>query len=147
MTRSFLFSATLFVCLVACGDDSPTGGGGVGGDPETGGSGAGGEPLGGAGGAANSGGGGQAPGGSNPGGGPQGGAGGGTCSPPTEDTSAIGNDCSDAGCPAGYTCQENAGVVLQELCAILCEEDCGCPGATTCQMKADKSGTWMECLP
>jgi hypothetical protein len=49
-------------------------------------------------------------------------------------------------CPRGYTCQDNAGFVLQQLCAILCTEDCECPQGTTCEPKQDKGGAWMECV-
>jgi len=155
----------LYLSLIAasaCGDDG-TGAGGAGaaggggqaaggggqaaggGGAASGGNGGGGGQAQGGGGAGASGGGGQAAGGAGGLGG-NGGAGGAACSPITEDTSAIGTNCANAVCPTGYTCQENAGFVLQQLCAILCTEDCECPQGTTCQPKQDKAGSWMECF-
>jgi hypothetical protein len=147
--RIQLLSIGLLLGTAACGDDSPAGGSNTGGSP-AGGDNSGAGQVGGSGGDNN---GGQAPGGAPQGGaggtgdgGAQvGGAGGAPCEPITDDASAIGMNCADAVCPAGYTCQPHNGVVFQELCAILCEEDCECPADHTCEMFADKSGNWKEC--
>ncbi len=142
------------IAASACGDDGSAGAGGAGssgGGQTAGGGGAGSGGNGGGGGQAQGGGGAGAAGGGQAAGGAgglggNGGAGGAACSPITEDTSAIGTNCANAVCPTGYTCQENAGFVLQQLCAILCTEDCECPQGTTCQPKQDKAGSWMECF-
>jgi hypothetical protein len=153
--RIQLLSIGLLLCTAACGDDSVAGGGNSGGG-NSGGSPAGGDnsgagQVGGAGGDAS---GGQAPGGapqggaggtSGDGGAQVGGAGGAPCEAITEDPSAIGDDCADAACPAGYTCQGMSGVIFQQACVILCEEDCECPADYTCEMFSDKSTTWKAC--
>lgn len=79
----------------------------------------------------------------------QGGSGGeGPCSPKATGIDAIGQSClSDGDCPAGYTCWTLNGFVVQQVCAILCEQDCQCPASTTCTMKSDKAGSWTECSP
>lgn len=69
---------------------------------------------------------------------------GGAC---TNDTSAIGNDCtSDGDCPAGYVCQGFSGVIFTQSCQILCAPGaCPCPSGTACTTVGDKGGTWMQC--
>jgi hypothetical protein len=48
-------------------------------------------------------------------------------------------------CPDGYDCIDHNGIVLQQLCGILCEEDCNCPDGFTCTEFMDKAGTHYEC--
>lgn len=67
------------------------------------------------------------------------------CTRPAIDTSAIDTLCGAAGCPTGYTCHNNEGIVLTRSCIILCNSDCDCPNATTCTMQSDKGGSWHEC--
>jgi hypothetical protein len=68
------------------------------------------------------------------------------CEPITEDASGIGVDCmNDGECPEGYTCQAFEGIVLQQLCQILCTQDCECPAGLTCIEVSDKSGSWHQC--
>ncbi len=69
------------------------------------------------------------------------------CVPITEDASAIGLECEiDADCPAGYTCQPFAGIVLSTQCEILCEQTCECPAGLSCTEITDKGGaTWHQC--
>ena len=153
--RAQLLSMAVLLSSAACGDSSGPGGNNTGGSP-AGGDNSGAGVVGGSGGDTA---GGDAPGGANQGGAPGtggaggtsdggaqvGGAGGGTCEPITEDPSAIGTDCGDAVCPAGYTCHGVNGFIFQELCAILCEQDCECPTDYTCEMFSDKGSTWKEC--
>lgn len=70
-----------------------------------------------------------------------------TCVPITEDASGIGSECAvDGDCPAGYTCQPFAGIVLEMSCQVLCEQTCECPAGLSCIAVADKSGaSWNQC--
>lgn len=68
------------------------------------------------------------------------------CVPITDDGSQIGVECAgNTGCPAGYTCKEMNGIILQHLCEILCQADCECPAGFTCEEFSDKVGTWTQC--
>lgn len=68
------------------------------------------------------------------------------CTRITEDTSAIGNTCSDnTDCPTGYTCRSFSGIVLQQRCEIICQQSCQCPNNYACQTASDKGGSWMQC--
>jgi hypothetical protein len=48
-------------------------------------------------------------------------------------------------CPEGYDCIDHHGIVLQQLCGILCEEDCNCPEGFACMELMDKAGSHFEC--
>jgi hypothetical protein len=127
---------------------SNRGGAGNGGSTSTGGSGgsqggAGGQPEGGAG-AGGAGAGGDNQGGAGAGGDNSGGSGG-TCMRITNDASAIGVMCEGSACPTGYTCKDYNGVILQQRCAILCQNDCECPMGLSCNTVTDKVSTWREC--
>ena len=70
------------------------------------------------------------------------------CTPITEDGSAVGSNCAGGQmCPDGYTCQPFNGVIVQEQCQILCEDECECPADHTCNLFIDKVATWMACVP
>lgn len=161
MTNFKLLLLVAPLALIACGDDTTVGGGGSGGNGGSGGSGGSGAGTtdggGGSGAGTTEGGGGQSGGNAPVGGGGgteggggagDGGAGGGTCEPLTDDPSQIGAICGNKGpdCGPGYTCWGVSGVVFQEYCAILCEQDCECPAGTSCQPMSDKSMTWTECV-
>ncbi len=69
-----------------------------------------------------------------------------SCVPLTNDTAPKDDECGEgAPCPAGYTCQAFAGIVLQMSCQVLCTSDCDCPSGTRCETVADKAGSWMQC--
>jgi hypothetical protein len=70
------------------------------------------------------------------------------CDPLTEDASSIHEpcqsllDCADD----AYTCLEIVGIVEQQRCAILCEDDCECPDGHSCVMNSDMVKEWHECM-
>ena len=57
-------------------------------------------------------------------------------------------DCGRNGttCPAGYTCMDFSGIVLQQYCGRACETDCDCPATQRCGSYTDKAGTHPLCV-